>query len=234
MRTRSHKYLVGIVVALITLLLASVALFVCVYVVVRPSLQKITTEAFQVTNCTVFNTTSHVKDCTLQCAHGYNCPSSYKCDIIRVIYDVNGSGNSTETRNSVLYDELRTLNSETQCSLGTPCPDKKDIDVIKADIFNFTSMWGKRESTYECYHDNENNVVLKVDSDVSDGHKIQVFHAIFWPTAVMVFSIVSCGYFQYRRNKMEKRLQEYVDRLGLHGNGPSNVIYQKLETTSPL
>jgi len=225
---------------------SSCALVLCGFMIVKPALA---TQGFKEALCTVEETVSLGKrDC--KCGGFSNddpyCESRFLCIQIRVKYhdpqeatDLAGVnpwnahmpedyGNDTLMNdvvdepthfNGILYEnELQVQSKNQDCSFSV-CKPAEQANLVAVNYFN--QRKGEVNERYTCYYNPLNNTQV-----IGERHykKVHIFHALFWPSAIFVISIVS--YCLVRRCHREEKLarRRYNEMNGISNVNRGNFI----------
>lgn len=216
----------------VSIFFSALALILTGFMIVKPA---IVTQNFLEADCEVI-TTKHLGRRECKCGGFTNddpyCMSTYSCLQIRVAYTTKDSifndpwsrtiplpdysfENETEygniadtyedgTKYGVLFEnELQMLSTSNECSFSA-C--RSDSRMNKIDVEHFRNKWGEPSKTYKCFY-NPNNATQVISE--KKFKKVHIFHALFWPSAILVISLVS--YCLVRRchneDKKAKRVQ---------------------------
>jgi hypothetical protein len=215
-----------------SLFFSTIALILCGFMIVRPALG---TQNFKEAECRV-TMTSALGSRECKCGGFSNddpyCKSEFLCLQVRVTYSSIESASSNhhnpwgvtldvpdnETdfyeqdiidnqKNGVLYEnELQILSSSPECSYSS-C--KVDTRQNRLDVQFFKQKRGEIDQRYKCYYNPANHTQV-----IAERHykKVDIFHALFWPSATLVISIVS--YCLVRRcHREDKRARQMQNEL---------------------
>lgn len=227
-----------------SLFFSTIALILCGFMIVRPALG---TQNYKEAECRVTqSTTLGYREC--KCGGFSNddpyCKSNFLCLQVRVQYSSIESAssnyqnpwgvtldvpeNSTDyeqelmddhIKNGVLYEnELQILSSSPECSYSS-C--KVDTRQNKLDVQFFRSKRGEKDQRYKCYFNPANHTQV-----IAERHykKVDIFHALFWPSATLVISIVS--YCLVRRcHREDKRARQMQNEMrGIRHTRQANFV----------
>jgi hypothetical protein len=224
-------------IVIMAIFFSSCALVLCGFMIVKPALS---TQGYKEATCIVQDSVQlGSREC--KCGGFSNddpyCESSYHCIQIRVRYhdlqqaipaenpwgaDVPQSwGNDTmndvveeQTHfTGILYEnELQVSSKNSECSYSVCKPSRKQ-NTNQVSFFN--QRKGERDMRYTCYYNPANHTQVIGEKYYK---KVHIFHALFWPSAIFVISIVS--YCLVRRcHREEKRARRRYNEM----HGISNV-----------
>lgn len=233
-------------IVIMAIFFSSCALVLCGFMIVKPALA---TQGFKEATCIVEETISLGKrEC--KCGGFSNddpyCESRFLCIQVRVKYhDPQESNhgaanpwniqlpayddNSTNMHyndaaepnhfNGILYEnELQVQSKNKDCSYSV-CKPSERSNLVAVNYFK--QRKGEREERYTCYYNPLNHTQVIGERFYK---KVHIFHALFWPSAIFVISIVS--YCLVRRCHREEKLAQkrYNEMHGISTAKQANYI----------